>query len=101
MYISKVDKPRACATRNRTRTDRSTTRIARIFPNKVHIPIQVRTPDLANLGLAGDKYSRLKPDLQDVTTASKDKASAAKRNGTNTGATPVGAYRLDPPTGGR
>ncbi|KAI8522020.1 hypothetical protein Bbelb_017740 [Branchiostoma belcheri] len=80
-------------------------------------------------------------DLQDVTTASKDKASAAKRtaldpgespahrpkgskqssrrrsgrssdatlgyfmqcqgNGTNTGATPVGAYRLDPPTGRR
>ncbi|KAI8483807.1 hypothetical protein Bbelb_384650 [Branchiostoma belcheri] len=80
-------------------------------------------------------------DLQDVTTASKDNASAAKRtaldpgespahrpkgskqssrrrsgrssdatlgyfmqcqgNGTNTGATPVGAYRLDPPTGRR
>ncbi|KAI8493666.1 Lipoxygenase y domain-containing protein 1, partial [Branchiostoma belcheri] len=31
-------------------------------------PIKVRTPDL---GLVGDKYSRLKPDLQDVTTASK------------------------------
>ncbi|KAI8484855.1 hypothetical protein Bbelb_374520 [Branchiostoma belcheri] len=32
-------------------------------------PIKVRTPDL---GLVGDKYSRLKPDLQDVTTASKE-----------------------------
>ncbi|KAI8482477.1 hypothetical protein Bbelb_397970 [Branchiostoma belcheri] len=31
-------------------------------------PIKVRTLDL---GLVGDKYSRLKPDLQDVTTASK------------------------------
>ncbi|KAI8507540.1 hypothetical protein Bbelb_149200 [Branchiostoma belcheri] len=103
--------------------------ITRNFPNIVRIPIKVRTPDL---GLVGDKYSRLKPDLQDVTTASMDKASAAKRsqlwipesrppidprgannrrggdlsgvmmllsNGTNTGATPVGAYRLDPPTG--
>ncbi|KAI8517963.1 hypothetical protein Bbelb_039800 [Branchiostoma belcheri] len=28
--------------------------------------------DLVRLGLVGDKYSRLKPDLQDVTTASKE-----------------------------
>ncbi|KAI8498532.1 eva-1 [Branchiostoma belcheri] len=40
----------------------------RKFPNEVRIPIKVRTP---GLGLVGDKYSRLKPDLQDVTTASK------------------------------
>ncbi|KAI8489756.1 hypothetical protein Bbelb_323860 [Branchiostoma belcheri] len=40
----------------------------RKFLNEVRIPIKVRTPDL---GLVGDKYSRLKPDLQDVTTASK------------------------------
>ncbi|KAI8493883.1 hypothetical protein Bbelb_282300 [Branchiostoma belcheri] len=40
----------------------------RKFPNELRIPIKESTHDL---GLVGDKYSRLKPDLQDVTTASK------------------------------
>ncbi|KAI8520197.1 hypothetical protein Bbelb_034540 [Branchiostoma belcheri] len=92
--------------------------ITRKFPNKVHIPIKVRTPDLGlrpliqaenwaeYLGV--EVLLNLKFDTETKTTTKSYWDSEQERlwyfmrcqgNGTNTGATPVGAYRLDPPTG--
>ncbi|KAI8489208.1 hypothetical protein Bbelb_329470 [Branchiostoma belcheri] len=70
-----------------------------------------------DLGLVGDKYSRLKPPAHRPKGSKQSSRRRSGRssdatvdlgyfmqcqgNGTNTGATPIGAYRLDPPTGRR